>query len=178
MATDPYAPSTREDAPRQEPNLAPGVRLPPASRAAVDRPGEHEPGRPTGKLFGNPGPNVGYALTLCARLRDRLTLARHEQREDATAVIAELAMRRAASFGRAPVMADIERAAEVFGYLGAAPDDFVDWRTSALAHTSHDYGKRRAAVNAVPDSALGTAALSPGDLQVLRDALRVAPATH
>ncbi len=178
MATDPYAPSTRDDAPRQEPNLAPGVRLPPATRAASDRPGELEPGQPTGKLFGNPGPNVGYALALVARLRDRFALAHHEQRDDATAVVAELAMRRAASFGRAPVMADIERAAEVLGYLGTASDDFVEWRGEALHHASHDYGKRRAVVNAVPASALGIAAPSPADLSSLRDGLRVAAGAH
>ena len=64
MPTDPFVAPTLDDAPRQQPNLAPGVRYPPAKRWYADRPGDLEAGQPTGEFLGRPGPNVGYALTL------------------------------------------------------------------------------------------------------------------
>src|SRR2546421_9636846 len=108
MPTDPFVPSELEDRPRQEPNLAPGVQLPAAKGWRADRPGDLVAGQPTGTLLGRPGPNVGYAVTLAGRLRDKVRIADHESLDDALAVIAELAMKRAASFGRAPTMADVE----------------------------------------------------------------------
>ncbi len=146
--------------------------MPPAQRGGAIRPGELDAGQPTGALFGRPGPNVGYALTLAGRLRDRLSVGPHESRDDAVAVVAELAMRRAASFGRAPLMADLERAAELLGYLGTAASDFVTWRSEFLHDAAHDYGRRRIAVDSVPEETLRGRTLSPADVEAARDVLR------
>ena len=109
MAADPFVAPTLDDVPRQEPNLAPGVHMPAARPWVPDRPGDSVSyGQPHGPLFGDPGPNIGYALMLAHRLEDRLHLAPTERLEDAVAVVSELAMKRAASYGRAPVMADLD----------------------------------------------------------------------
>ena len=88
-------------------------------------------------------------------MRDQLTLAPHEASEDAVAVVAELAMKRAASFGRAPVLPDVEIAASLLGYLGDVDPDVrrVAGRT-AVHGADHEYGVRRAIVDAVPDEVL------------------------
>jgi hypothetical protein len=154
MPTDPFVSPTLEDAPRQATNLAPGVRYPPAKSWRADRPGDLEAGQPTGRLLGSPGPNVGYALTLAERLRDRLSLGPHESIDDALAVIGEVAMKRAASYGRAPVMADVDIAATLLGYKGEVDPAFVRWRTHALHGAQHEYDKRRFVVDAIPDAIL------------------------
>jgi hypothetical protein len=150
VPTDPFVPERLEDAPRQEPNLAPGVKMPPAGSWRADRPGDLAAGQPHGTLLGSPGPNVGYALTLADRARDRLVLAPHEHADDALAVVAEIAMKRAATLGRAPVMADVDVAMALLGYRGDAPDNFVEWRVRAVRGAHHHYLERRALVGAVP----------------------------
>ncbi|MGQ0803389.1 MAG: hypothetical protein ACT4PI_05950 [Actinomycetota bacterium] len=150
MPTDPYVPERLEDAPRQLPNLAPGVKMPPAKPWRATRPGDLPAGQPHGKLLGSPGPNVGYAMTLANRERDRLALGPHEHADDALAVVAELAMKRAASYGRAPVMPDIDVALTLLGYKGEAPSDWVEWRSRAVHGAHHHYDVRRALVDAAP----------------------------
>src|SRR3954463_6760141 len=154
MPTDPFVAPELDDRPRQEANLAPGVHLPAAHGWKADRPGDLVAGQPTGDLLGRPGPNIGYAVTLAARLRDSVQLAPHEDVADALAVIAELAMKRAASYGRAPTMADVEIAASLLGYLGDVDEAFASWRREVVHGADHDYGVRRAIVDAVPDAVL------------------------
>jgi hypothetical protein len=154
VPTDPYVPERLEDQPRQLPNLAPGVKIPPAKAWRPDRPGDLPVGQPHGKLLGDPGPNIGYALTLAERARGRMTPAPHEHTDDAVAVVAEIAMRRAASYGRAPVMTDVDVAMTLLGYQGEAPPEFVAWRTRAVRGAHHDYAARRRIVDAVPLDAL------------------------
>ncbi|HLN05959.1 MAG TPA: hypothetical protein VK217_06760 [Acidimicrobiales bacterium] len=132
------------------------------------RPGEN---RPTPQLvrqagLGVPGPDQGYALELVSRFEDRLVLERDERAEDVFAGAVAIALRRAASFGRAPVAADIELALGLFGYLarddGApAPSDLVSLRRERFAGAEHDYWSRRAIADAVPEGALR---LSPASL--------------
>jgi hypothetical protein len=173
VPTDPFVPERLEDEPRQEPNLPPGVKMPPARSWVADRPGDIPAGWPSGKLLGSPGPNIGYALTLANRARDRFALAPHEHPEDAIAVVAETAMRRAALFGRAPVMPDVEFGMQIFGYRGDAARDFVEWRVRAVKDVQHDYYERRALVDAIPVDVLRLVpAALPGHLQEARDALR------
>jgi hypothetical protein len=154
MPTDPFVAPELDDRPRQEPNLAPGVHLPAAQAWKADRAGDLVAGQPTGDLLGRPGPNVGYAVTLAARLRDSVQLAPHEHQADALAVISELAMKRAASFGRGPVLADVETAATLLGYQGECDDSFAAWRRDVSHGADHEYGVRRALVDAVPDAVL------------------------
>ena len=172
MATDPYVSATLDDLPRQDQNLAPGVHYPPAHPWRSDRPGDHR-GQPPGPLFGVPGPDIGYALLLVERARDRLALAPHEHRADAEAVVGEVAMKRAASYGRAPVMADIECAMLVLGYQGGVDPDFAKWRVLTVEGAHEDYWRRRAICDAVDLDALRLvpAALAPRVVEV-RERLR------
>jgi hypothetical protein len=154
MPTDPYVPSEIGDRPRQQQNLPPGLALPPARDWRADRPGDltSQPG--DGALMGRPGPNVGYAYTLAARARSRLRLSTHEHADDVIAVIAEIAGKRAALFGRAPVIGDIDVAVELLGYDGTADDSFVELRARLVHDAAHDYTRRRELVDAVPEDLL------------------------
>ena len=173
MPTDPFVPERLEDEPRQEPNLPPGVKMPAARSWVANRPGDLPAGWPTGKLLGSPGPNIGYALTLANRVRDQLALAPHEHADDAIAVVAEIAMRRAALFGRAPVMRDVEFGMQILGYRGGADADFVAWRTRAVRGAHHDYYERRSLVDAIPADILRLVPSAlPAHTAEARDALR------
>jgi hypothetical protein len=154
VPTDPFVPSDPSARPRQQQNLPPGVALPPANDWRPDRPGDLGPSQPGGALFGRPGPNVGYAYTLAQRSKDRLRLGPFEHAHDAVAVIAEIAGKRAAQFGRAPMIGDIDLAIALLGYDGSASDAFVKARTAAVSEAGHDYRRRRALVDAVPDALL------------------------
>jgi hypothetical protein len=155
MPTDPFVAPTLDDTPRQQRNLAPGVTMPAARPWRADRPGDLQGSQPTGELLGAPGPNIGYALTLVDRARDRLALAPHEHADDARAVVGELAMKRAASYGRAPVMADVDVAMLLLGYQGGCAPEFAEWRAVAVSGAHEAYPRRRAFCDA-------------GDLDVLR----------
>jgi hypothetical protein len=154
MPTDPFVAPRLEDTPRQESNLAPGVRLPAAKSWRANRPGDLDAGQPTGALLGRPGPNVGYALTLAERARGRLSLGAHESADDALAVVAEIAMKRAASYGRAPVMTDVDVACSLLGYRGEVDPSFAEWREHAIHGAHHEYEVRRAIVDGVPEAVL------------------------
>ncbi len=159
MPTDPFVAPDLDDRPRQQQNLPPGLGYPPARSWRADRPGDlaasagrsHQPG---GTLKGRPGPNVGYGYTLAERAHDRFRLAPHEDLHDAMSVVAETGMKRAAAFGRAPVMPDIEFALALLGYDGSADDSFAAWRARAVHNAGHDYLARRTIVDAVPDALL------------------------
>jgi hypothetical protein len=150
MAADPFVAPTLGDAPRQEHNLAPGVTMPAARPWVADRPGDEVSfGQPEGRLFGTPGPNIGFARTLAHHLEGRITLAPGERLDDALAVVSELAMKRAASYGRAPVLPDLECAATLLGYVGGCDPDDAVWRARAVDGAEHDYPTRRAICDAV-----------------------------
>jgi hypothetical protein len=172
MPTDPFVAPDLGDRPRQEPNLAPGVHLPAAHAWRADRPGDLVAGQPTGTLLGRPGPNVGYAVMLAGRLRDSVQLAPHEHAADALAVIAELAMKRSASYGRAPIMPDVEIAAALLGYKGDVESAFAEWRAEALHGADHEYGVRRSVVDAVPDAVLRMPPKVPALIDDFRTELR------
>jgi len=154
VPTDPFVPPDPNARPRQQQNLPPGVALPPATSWRADRPGDLRVGQPEGDLLGRPGPNVGYAYTLAARAADRLRLAPTEHVDDAVAVIAEIAGKRAASFGRAPVIKDIDLTLAVLGYDGSASKEFAEQRAAVVHEASHSYPRRRAFVDSVPDELL------------------------
>jgi hypothetical protein len=151
MPTDPFVPSELADVPRQQQNLPPGLAPPPARYWRANRPGDVHGVPEEGSLLGTPGPNVGYAYTLAGRVRDRLRLSPFEHADDAVAVIAEIAGKRAAKFGRAPVMVDVDVAIALLGYDGLADEQFVELRSRLVHEAAHDYIRRRAMVDAVPD---------------------------
>jgi len=156
VPTDPFVPTDPSTRPRQQQNLPPGVALPPASDWRSDRPGDLGPGQPGGALFGRPGPNVGYAYTLAQRAKDRFRLGPFEHGEDVVAVVAEIAGKRAALFGRAPVIGDIDLTLALLGYDGTASEAFVKARAALVHESGHSYRRRRALVDSVPDALLRT----------------------
>jgi hypothetical protein len=152
VATDPFVASELADTPRQETNLVPGVSVPPARSWRVGRPGDEvSVGQPEGPLFGNPGPNVGYAVKLVHQLMHDVALAPGEHAHDVDAIVAGIAMKRAASFGRAPMMDDVRIAAELLGYTDSVASDFVTWRVTAVHDAGHAYPVRRAVVDGVDE---------------------------
>jgi len=154
MPTDPFVSVPLDERPRQQQNFAAGVHMPPARAWRADRPGDLRARPPRGPLAGTPGPNVGFALSLTRRARDRFRLEPGEHAEDAVAVVAELAMKRAATFGRAPTILDVDFAIELLGYAGAAPEDIRRWRPGVVRGADHDYVVRRAIADAVSSSLL------------------------
>jgi hypothetical protein len=150
VPTDPYVPNDIDSDPRQLPNLAPGVHMPPAGSWHADRPGDLVAGQPHGEMLGSPGPDVGYALLLVERRRDHFVISPREPREDVEAVVAELAMKRAASFGRAPVVVDVDVAMELLGYAGDIPLETPEWRRHLVHEAAHEYAKRRRIIDSVP----------------------------
>jgi hypothetical protein len=151
MAVDPYVPTRQEDAPRRS------VAIPPASGWRAARPGDLDPAVGSGRkgvLFGTPGPDSGYALTLAERFRDRIAAVAPETVHDAEMIGAQVAMRRGGLFGRAPIALDVELGLTLFGWLGDAPADLVEWRRLAVVGVAHDYPRRIGLVEAIPDAVI------------------------
>jgi hypothetical protein len=122
-----------------------------------DRPGDVKPsgGNPSGPWLGSTGPDQGYALRLAATLREQLTLAPGEAIDDVVSGCVEVAMKRAALFGRAPIRADVEVGFTIWGFLGGPPDPaLVEFRRPRFAQLSHSYADRRVLVDLVSDEAL------------------------
>jgi hypothetical protein len=175
VPTDPYVPPDPADRPRQQQNLPPGIALPPATRWTPNRPGDLGPGQPHGRLFGTPGPNVGYAYTLAARVKDRFQIAQHEDFDDAFVVVAEIAAKRAALCGRAPVIGDVDVALSLLGYDGSADNQFIELRSQLVRAASHEYQRRRAVVDAVPERLLR---LAPSEIHDQIDEWRASAGAH
>lgn len=155
MPTDPYVADRTDDEPRQASTLSPGVRVPPARAWRADRPGDLVDGvQPRGARFGTPGPNVGYAMSLVRRMRGPFELSALEDHHDVDVVVSAVAMKRAASLGRAPIGADVECAALALGYLGATTPEMIAWRADAVDGAGHDYEAVRKICDAVPLEAL------------------------
>jgi hypothetical protein len=172
VPTDPYVPTTLDEAPRQEQNLAPGVHMPAPRRWRADRPGDLGALQPKGALLGSPGPNVGYALTLTSRARDRMRLEPQEHADDAIAIVAAIAMKRASTFGRGPTVNDVDFALELLGYLGDAPEDVKAWRPGVVRAAAHEYAVRRAVVDTVSTGLLRLSiAELPEHLAIVREAM-------
>jgi hypothetical protein len=172
VPTDPYVPVPFDEKPRQQQNFAPGVFMPPARGWVADRPGDLRARPPRGPLTGTPGPNVGFALSLARRARDRFRLEPGEHADDAVAVVAELAMKRAATFGRAPTILDVDFAIELLGYAGAAPADVRRWRPGVVRGAAHEYVVRRAIADAVTPSLLRLSLQDlPEQLAIVRAAI-------
>ncbi len=109
---------------------------------------------PAGAFLGTPGPDQGFALKLARRFEDRLVLAPGEHSEDAVAGSTAVAMRRSASYGRAPVIHDLTLAFTLWGFLEGAPADLVDARGPMFRSASHHYQAQRMIADCVPESTL------------------------
>ena len=129
---------------------------PPPDRWQLHRPGEvlHQP---SGPLFGNPGPDIGYALRLATSLEIRGT--RSENHQDLVAGGVEVAMARASQFGRAPVKPDLVLAFSVWGLLpegvpSGTLERLAELRKSLFPGCAHDGRLRRMIVASVADDVL------------------------
>ncbi len=123
----------------------------------ADRPGEIRGGQPVGDQLGNPGPDSGYALTLAERFRGSLHLQAGEHEADALSGAAAIAMKRAALFGRAPVIHDVTVGLALWGYLDPSADaDLVSLRREWFeeVHLSIHYSARQRIVDAAPERVL------------------------
>jgi hypothetical protein len=145
MTTPKFAPIAAED------EIRDAYRLEPPRPWVLHRPGElGKPDGQEGRGRGTPGPDQGYALGLALRLAERVVLSPGEHVEDALAGAVVLALRRASSFGRAPVLGDIELALGLFGFLSEAPADLVAYRRRQFDGVAHDYWRQRQLAESVP----------------------------
>jgi hypothetical protein len=149
MAQPEYVPLSSAD------RVRPADRLPPAQEWFQDRPAEvGKPGQPMGGRFGVPGPDQGYGMLMAEQLEDRLELAEGERAEDAIAGCLGVGLRRAALYGRAPIKADMELAFTVWGFLGDAPEELVQFRKPYFQGTAKAYLDQRAIVDRVAEPTL------------------------
>jgi hypothetical protein len=63
-------------------------------------------------------------------------------------------MKRAALFGRAPVATDVEVAMDLLGYADDLPPHVAERRMRLVHGAGHDYYKRRAVIDRIPDDVL------------------------
>ncbi len=135
--------------------VRPARRLPPPVPWWPNRPGDHKkPLQPTGRDFGTPGPDQGYALLLAERFENRILLGAHEHKQDALAGCTATALRRAALFGHAPTSADLEHAFTLWGFMAEPPQGMVEMRQPLFIGAAEDYWKRRSIASAAPESTL------------------------
>jgi hypothetical protein len=107
-----------------------------------------------GPSIGTPGTDAGFALRLARRFEHDLKLTEGETEHDVLLGCALIAARRAALYGRAPSIYDVQVALALWGFLVDAPADLVAARRLAFSSVSHDYVAQRALVEATPDSSL------------------------
>ncbi len=125
------------------------LRQPPGWKPT--RPGELKfPVSVGGSLRGAPGPDQGFALHLAQLFEPKLVLAAGEHVPDLMAACSAQAMRRAALWGRAPMLGDCEAALTLWGCLAAAPDDLVGYRKELFLGAAHDYSVQRRICDRVP----------------------------
>lgn len=143
--------------------IRPARRLETPDRWEQDRPAELISLRPpTGPRFGATGPDLGFGLKLAKRVSERAILAPGEHAEDVVSGCFASGCRRSSYFHRAPTVYDMEWAFTLWGFMGGAPAELVQWRKGVFAGASHDYSRQRAIVDLVPDSAIR---LSPRDVR-------------
>jgi hypothetical protein len=150
-------------------------RLPVPDSWRPDRPAdEKSPVPPPGAMFGRTGPDLGYGLKLAKLFAGRLRLATGESSADVVAGCFAIGTRRAASFGRAPVIYDMELAFTLWGFLGEAPPELVAFRIDLFSGAAHDYERQRVIADVLTDETLRlTPAEVAGQLGEWRTRLRL-----
>lgn len=142
--------------------VRPSAILPAPRGWYLNRPAEQtDLEAPSGPRFGATGPDLGYGLKLARRLAPRLQLQADEHLEDAVAGGFASGSKRAAYFGRAPVTYDMEWAFGLWGFLGDAPKDLIEWRQRLFRGAAEHYWDQREIVDAIRPEAL---ALSPAQV--------------
>jgi hypothetical protein len=124
----------------------------------LSRPGDPlELTAPKGLRLGSPGPDAGYGMKLAKRVAERLEPVAPDAGvsvDDALAGCFACGSHRAAAFGRAPVIHDMEWAFTLWGWLGGAPDDLITFRNRRFRGVSHHYWEQREIVDAVRPQSL------------------------
>jgi hypothetical protein len=123
------------------------------------------PVRLRGRTVGTPGPDQGFALRLARRFEHELKLGEGETEHDALTGVALIASKRAAQFGRAPSIYDVQFALNLWGFLDEVPAELQHGRRAAFSSVAHDYVAQRALVDSIPDELLG---LSPDEVGARR----------
>ena len=93
-------------------------------------------------------------MLLAERFSDQLQLAEGERVEDVIPGCLGVGLRRAVLYGRAPVKTDLELAFTLWGFLGDAPEELVEFRKPLFQGTSKAYLDQRAIVDRVAESTL------------------------
>lgn len=121
-----------------------------------DRPGDFDGPQPVGPGLGAPGPDPGFALLLAWQFEDQLVLTAGEHVDDVITGAAAVAMKRAAVFGRAPMVHDLTVGFALWGFLGDGDDALVATRKQLFESCSHPhhYLERRAIADSVPEAVL------------------------
>ena len=128
----------------------------------------------SGPRFGSAGPDLGYGLKLARRFDDRLVCDPGEDHHDVIAGCFACASRRSSHFGRAPVIFDYEWAYGIWGFLGSAPADLVEWRRNMFRGAAHSYWDQRRIADAVKAEALTiTPSAAGADLNLWKERLIV-----
>lgn len=121
----------------------------------TSRPAELSVPRPAaGRSVGTPGPDSGFAIRLAHRFEPQLRLTDGEVAHDVLIGVALVASKRAALFGRAPCIYDVQFALGLWSFLSDAPAETVAERRRLFSAVSHEYVSQRALVDAVPDDVL------------------------
>jgi hypothetical protein len=132
--------------------IRPIDRLPVPRSWRSDRPADApDPIPPRGPKFGSTGPDLGYGLKLARRFEPKLQLAEGEHSADAIAGCFAVGAKRAALFGRAPVIFDVEFAYTLWGFLGDGPEDLIAFRKPLFMQAAHEYWEQRQIVDRVKD---------------------------
>ena len=125
------------------------------------RPAEvRTPLAPGGRGVGTPGPDAGFALRLVRRFEHDLKLTPGESEHDVLTGVALIAARRAAAFGRAPSIYDVQFALNFWCFLEDAPADLVAMRRPSFSAVAHDYTAQRDLVDSIDEGVLRRA---PGE---------------
>jgi hypothetical protein len=156
MAAPDYVPVAQGDRPRET------LGTPGHGGWRATRPGDLTDRQPSGRLYGNQGPDQGFGLVLAERFHDRLLLTEGEDTHDVVAGCLGVGLARASLFGRAPVIHDFELAYGLWGYLDPPPPELIAFRKPLFAGASHHYWDQRAIVDVVPESTLR---LAPADVR-------------
>ncbi len=135
--------------------IRPIDRLPVPRSWRSTRPGEVlDPVPPKGRAFGSPGPDLGYGLKLARLLVPKVKVTDGELVADAVAGCFAVGAKRAAMFGRAPVIFDMELAYALWGFFDGAPADLIAFRKPLFLGAAHEYSEQRQIVDRVKESTL------------------------